>query len=97
MVFSEVSLHVVSVKKSFYGSALFLCRCHSVAKEPLFLSVDSSDYKWVETLKVGVISCVFFFFFGFQAGHELYFTNTTRIQICGLLDCVLLCGAGDDG
>lgn len=66
-VFSEVSLHVVSVKKSFYGSALFLCRCHSVTKQPLFLSVDSTDYKWVETLKVGVISgvCPVWFLFCF--------------------------------
>ncbi|CAF94659.1 unnamed protein product, partial [Tetraodon nigroviridis] len=50
-VFSEVSFHVVSVKKSFYGSVLFLCRCQSVTKQPSFLPVDSSDYKWVETLK----------------------------------------------
>lgn len=97
-MFSEISLHVVSVKKSFYGSALFLCRCHSVAKQPLFLSVDSSDYKWVETLKVGVISYLSSsFFVCFQPGHKIYFTHMTRFQICGLLDCVLLCGAGDDG
>nr|XP_019963310.1 PREDICTED: fatty acid synthase-like [Paralichthys olivaceus] len=50
-VFSEVSLSLVAVRKSFYGSALFLCRCQSPAKQPIFLSVDTTDYIWVETLK----------------------------------------------
>lgn len=52
-VFSEVSLILVAVRKSFYGSALFLCRCRSVVKQPIFLPVDNTDYNWVETLKVG--------------------------------------------
>lgn len=51
-VFSEASLRLVAVRRSFYGSALFLCRRQSPSKQPLFLPVDSSDYKWVETLKV---------------------------------------------
>ncbi len=55
-VFSEASLSLVAVKKSFYGSALFLCRCRSLSKQPIFLPVDSTDYKWVETLKVGSVS-----------------------------------------
>uniref|UniRef100_A0A4W6CE03 Coiled-coil domain containing 57 n=1 Tax=Lates calcarifer TaxID=8187 RepID=A0A4W6CE03_LATCA len=50
-VFSEASLCLVAVRKSFYGSALFLCRCQSPGKQPVFLPVDSTDYKWVETLK----------------------------------------------
>ncbi|XP_034083372.1 fatty acid synthase [Gymnodraco acuticeps] len=50
-VFSEASLSLVTVRKSFYGSALFLCRCQTSVKQPLFLPVDSTDYKWVETLK----------------------------------------------
>ncbi|XP_046888952.1 fatty acid synthase isoform X1 [Hypomesus transpacificus] len=50
-VFSDSSLHLVAVRKSFFGSALFLCRRHLPAKEPIFLPVDSMDYKWVETLK----------------------------------------------
>lgn len=28
---------------------------------------------------------------------NIFHTHMTRIQICGLLDCVLLCGVGDDG
>ncbi|XP_040922555.1 fatty acid synthase-like [Toxotes jaculatrix] len=50
-VFSEASLSPVAVRKSFYGSALFLCRCRPPSKQPIFLPVDSTDYKWVETLK----------------------------------------------
>uniref|UniRef100_A0A8P4GFA7 Fatty acid synthase n=1 Tax=Dicentrarchus labrax TaxID=13489 RepID=A0A8P4GFA7_DICLA len=50
-VFSSASLSLVAVRKSFYGSALFLCRCHSPGTQPVFLPVDSTDYKWVETLK----------------------------------------------
>lgn len=57
-VFSAASLSLVAVKKSFYGSALFLCRCRSPGKEPIFLPVDSTDYKWVETLKVSSITCM---------------------------------------
>lgn len=55
-VFSEASLSLVAVRKSFYGSALFLCRWRSPGKQPIFLPVDSTDYKWVETLKVGYIT-----------------------------------------
>ncbi|XP_070708258.1 fatty acid synthase [Pempheris klunzingeri] len=50
-VFSEASLSLVAVRKSFYGSALFLCRRRAPEKQPTFLPVDSTDYKWVETLK----------------------------------------------
>lgn len=57
-VFSKASLSLVAVRKSFYGSALFLCRSRPPAKQPVFLPVDSTDYKWVETLKVGCISLI---------------------------------------
>ncbi|XP_077406429.1 fatty acid synthase-like [Vanacampus margaritifer] len=50
-VFSEASLNLVAIRKSFYGSVLFLCRSRTPAKQPVVLVVDSADYKWVETLK----------------------------------------------
>ncbi|XP_077358210.1 fatty acid synthase isoform X2 [Festucalex cinctus] len=50
-VFSETSLNLVAVRKSFYGSVLFLCRSRTPAKQPVVLAVESADYKWVETLK----------------------------------------------
>lgn len=54
--FSEASLNLVAVRKSFYGSALFLYRSRPLGKQPVFLPVDSTDYKWVENLKVGLTS-----------------------------------------
>ncbi|XP_073345432.1 fatty acid synthase isoform X2 [Pagrus major] len=54
-VFSEASLNLIAVRKSFYGSALFLCRCRSPDKKPVFLPVESTDYKWVETLKAMMV------------------------------------------
>ncbi|RXM33832.1 Fatty acid synthase [Acipenser ruthenus] len=50
-VFSQASLHVVAMKRSFYGSAIFLCRRQAPEKVPIFLPVDGADYKWVEHLK----------------------------------------------
>ncbi|XP_069024612.1 fatty acid synthase isoform X1 [Embiotoca jacksoni] len=55
-LFSETSLSLVAVRKSFYGSALFLCRRRSPSKLPVFLPVDTSDYKWVESLKQTLMS-----------------------------------------
>ncbi|XP_071781118.1 fatty acid synthase [Centroberyx gerrardi] len=50
-VFSEASLNLVAVKKSFYGSALFLCRRRLPGKQPVFLPVDGAKYQWVDKLK----------------------------------------------
>ncbi|XP_056152912.1 fatty acid synthase [Lampris incognitus] len=51
-IFSEASLNVVAVRKSFYGSVLFLCRRNFTSKQqPIFLPVDGTDYQWVKTLK----------------------------------------------
>ncbi|XP_020494498.2 fatty acid synthase [Labrus bergylta] len=54
-VFSEASLSLVAVRKSFSGSALFLCRCQAPEKkQPVFIPVDGTDYKWVDTLKTTI-------------------------------------------
>ncbi|XP_061823044.1 fatty acid synthase [Nerophis lumbriciformis] len=50
-VFFDSSLSLVAIRKSFYGSVLFLCRLRAPVKRPVFLGVDSADYKWVESLK----------------------------------------------
>ncbi|XP_051523082.1 fatty acid synthase-like [Myxocyprinus asiaticus] len=50
-LFHQASLHVVMLRKSYYGSALFLCRRQTPQKQPITISVDPTDYKWVETLK----------------------------------------------
>lgn len=54
-VFSEASLTLVAVRRSFYGSALFLCRQKPENKQSLYLPVDGTDFMWVEKLKVGFI------------------------------------------
>uniref|UniRef100_A0A672LX21 Fatty acid synthase n=1 Tax=Sinocyclocheilus grahami TaxID=75366 RepID=A0A672LX21_SINGR len=49
----KASLNVVMLRKSYYGSALFLChrRPQSPQDQPILIFVDPADYKWVETLK----------------------------------------------
>ncbi|XP_062859033.1 fatty acid synthase [Trichomycterus rosablanca] len=50
-LFNQASLNIVMLKKSFYGSVLFLGKKKTPEKQSVTLSVDSTDYKWVETLK----------------------------------------------
>uniref|UniRef100_A0A8D3B9P6 Fatty acid synthase n=1 Tax=Scophthalmus maximus TaxID=52904 RepID=A0A8D3B9P6_SCOMX len=79
-VFSEVSLSLVAVRKSFYGSALFLCRCRSPTKQPVFLSVDSTDYKWVETLKATMSA---------SSDSPVWLTaSQTNSGIVGMVNCL---------
>ncbi|KFQ45994.1 Fatty acid synthase [Nestor notabilis] len=50
-LFSKASLNVVAMKKSFFGSVIFLCRRQAPAKTPIFLPVDETHFAWVESLK----------------------------------------------
>ncbi|NXO39594.1 FAS synthase, partial [Locustella ochotensis] len=50
-LFSKASLNLVATKKSFFGSVIFLCRRQAPVKTPVFLPVDETNYKWVESLK----------------------------------------------
>uniref|UniRef100_A0A8C2UD57 Fatty acid synthase n=1 Tax=Coturnix japonica TaxID=93934 RepID=A0A8C2UD57_COTJA len=50
-LFSKASLNLVAMKRSFFGSVIFLCRRQSPAKTPIFLPVDDTHYKWVDSLK----------------------------------------------
>ncbi|XP_024206531.1 fatty acid synthase isoform X2 [Pan troglodytes] len=50
-LFSRVSLRLVGLKKSFYGSTLFLCRRPAPQDSPIFLPVDDTSFRWVESLK----------------------------------------------
>ncbi|NXO90855.1 FAS synthase, partial [Certhia brachydactyla] len=50
-LFSKASLNLVATKKSFFGSVIFLCRRQSPVKTPVFLPVDETNFKWVESLK----------------------------------------------
>lgn len=80
-VLSEASLNLVAVRKSFYGSALFLCRRQSVSKQPVFLPVDSKDYQWVETLKQEVMSE--------SSDHPVWLTaSQAECGIVGMVNCL---------
>lgn len=46
------SLHLAASKRSFYGSALFLCRRLAPRGSPLLLPVDTTSFQWVDSLKV---------------------------------------------
>ncbi|KAG7277018.1 hypothetical protein CRUP_001644 [Coryphaenoides rupestris] len=52
-LFADASLTLATCRKSFYGSALFLCHRRLPAKPPIFIPVDAGDYQWVEPLKAG--------------------------------------------
>uniref|UniRef100_A0A3Q4I571 Fatty acid synthase n=1 Tax=Neolamprologus brichardi TaxID=32507 RepID=A0A3Q4I571_NEOBR len=80
-VLSEASLNLVALRKSFYGSALFLCRRQSVSKQPVFLPVDSKDYQWVETLKVSPTSS--------SSDHPVWLTaSQAECGIVGMVNCL---------
>ncbi|XP_030610501.1 LOW QUALITY PROTEIN: fatty acid synthase [Archocentrus centrarchus] len=81
-VFSEASLNLVAVRKSVYGSALFLCRRHqSLGKQPVFLPVDSKDYNWVETLKQEMMSE--------SSDHPVWLTaSQAHCGIVGMVNCL---------
>lgn len=50
-LFSRKALHLVGLKKSFYGTALFLCRRLSPQDKPVFLPVEDTSFQWVDSLK----------------------------------------------
>ncbi|XP_062930495.1 fatty acid synthase [Mobula hypostoma] len=50
-VFSHASLDIISMKKSFYGSVIFLCRKKTEPKNPIFLPAHSTDFNWIVPLK----------------------------------------------
>lgn len=81
-VFSEASLNLVAVRKSVYGSALFLCRRRqSLGRQPVFLPVDSKDYTWVETLKQEMMSE--------SSDHPVWLTaSQSHCGIVGMVNCL---------
>uniref|UniRef100_A0A8C6P2E4 Fatty acid synthase n=1 Tax=Nothobranchius furzeri TaxID=105023 RepID=A0A8C6P2E4_NOTFU len=79
-VFSEASLMVVAVRKSFYGSVLFLCRSKSQSKQSLYLPVDSGDFMWVEKLKAAMADA---------SDTPVWLTaRNTYCGIVGLVNCL---------
>nr|XP_029497666.1 fatty acid synthase-like [Oncorhynchus nerka] len=79
-LFSDASLKLVAVRKSFYGSALFLCRRRLPSKQPIFLPVDSMDYQWVDTLKATLAE---------PSDSPVWLTATqTHSGVVGMVNCL---------
>ncbi|XP_067860263.1 fatty acid synthase [Heptranchias perlo] len=87
-VFSQASLDLISMKKSFYGSVILLGRKQEAPKNPIFLSVHSSDFSWVEPLKT-ILE---------EPSNEpvwLMATNCGNSGIVGMVNCLLQESHGD--
>uniref|UniRef100_UPI00398F77C5 fatty acid synthase n=1 Tax=Pristiophorus japonicus TaxID=55135 RepID=UPI00398F77C5 len=50
-VFSQASLDLICMKKSFYGSVILLGRKKEEPTNPIFLSAHPTDFSWIEPLK----------------------------------------------
>ncbi|NXI49651.1 FAS synthase, partial [Chloroceryle aenea] len=82
-LFSKTSLNLVATKKSFFGSVIFLCRRKAPAKTPVFLPVDETHFKWVESLK-GVLA---------DPSEQLVWLTATSCGnsgILGMVNCLRL-------
>uniref|UniRef100_A0A8D0GNS8 Fatty acid synthase n=1 Tax=Sphenodon punctatus TaxID=8508 RepID=A0A8D0GNS8_SPHPU len=79
--FRKASLNLVAVKRSFFGSIIFLCRQQTPAKIPIFLPVDEMHYKWVESLKAILAD---------PSDQPVWLTATTcgNSGIVGMVNCL---------
>lgn len=50
-LFAGAALQLVALKRSFYGSVLFLCRRPALQDSPIFLPVEDTSFRWVDSLK----------------------------------------------
>ncbi|XP_010131413.1 PREDICTED: fatty acid synthase, partial [Buceros rhinoceros silvestris] len=82
-LFSKASLNPVAMKKSFFGSVIFLCRRQAPAKTPVFLPVDETHFKWVESLKEALAD---------SSGQPVWLTATScgNSGILGMVNCLRL-------
>ncbi|XP_054249700.1 fatty acid synthase [Indicator indicator] len=82
-LFKNASLNLVAMKKSFFGSVIFLCRRPAPAKTPIFLPVDETDFKWVESLKEILADPL-------EQPVWLTATNCGNSGILGMVNCLRL-------
>ncbi|NXF89098.1 FAS synthase, partial [Eubucco bourcierii] len=82
-LFSNASLNLVAMKKSFFGSVIFLCRRQTPAKAPVFLPVDETNFKWVESLKEVLADPL-------EQPVWLTATNCGNSGILGMVNCLRL-------
>ncbi|NWU98405.1 FAS synthase, partial [Upupa epops] len=86
-LFSKASLNLVAMKKSFFGSIIFLCRRQAAVKTPIFLPIDETNYKWVESLKAVLAD---------PSEQPVWLTATSsgNSGIVGMVNCLRLEGEG---
>ncbi|XP_051888628.1 fatty acid synthase [Pristis pectinata] len=80
-VFNQASLDIISMKKSFYGSVMFLGRKKTEPKNPIFISAHSTDFSWIEPLKTTLE----------QSSEEpvwLAVSNCGNSGIVGMVNCL---------
>lgn len=80
-LFAHVSLSLVAVKKSFYGSVIFLCHRRALERTPIFLTVEDTNYNWVEPLKEILVN---------SSEQPLWLMATSRGDsgIVGMVNCL---------
>ncbi|XP_006869546.1 PREDICTED: fatty acid synthase [Chrysochloris asiatica] len=80
-LFSAASLCLVGLKRSFYGSALFLCRRPTSPESPIFLPVEDTSFRWVDSLKNILAD-------GSSRPVWLTATGCTTSGVVGLVNCL---------
>nr|XP_033816212.1 fatty acid synthase [Geotrypetes seraphini] len=80
-LFTQASLELVAVKRSFYGSVIFLCHRRVPEKTPIFLTVEDSNYNWVEPLKSILVNSS-------EQPLWLMATSCANSGIVGLVNCL---------
>ncbi|KAM4664019.1 fatty acid synthase [Discoglossus pictus] len=80
-VFDSAALTLVAMKRSFYSSAIFLCRRRVPEKAPVFLSVEDMNCAWVESLKDAMAD---------SGEQPIWLTamNQTNNGIVGMVNCL---------
>ncbi|KAK9406948.1 fatty acid synthase [Crotalus adamanteus] len=80
-LFKKANLNLVTVKRSSFGAAIFLCRRPLPTKKPIFLPVDETNYKWVESLKEMLAE---------SSEHAVWLTaaNCGTSGVVGMVNCL---------
>uniref|UniRef100_A0A2K5Q2X1 Fatty acid synthase n=2 Tax=Cebus imitator TaxID=2715852 RepID=A0A2K5Q2X1_CEBIM len=80
-LFAKMSLRLVGLKKSFYGSVLFLCRRPAPQDSPIFLPVEDTSFRWVDSLK-GILAD--------SSSRPVWLkaVNCTTSGVVGLVNCL---------
>ncbi|KAM6164687.1 fatty acid synthase [Rhynchocyon petersi] len=79
-MFTKASLHLVGLKRSVFGSVLFLCRRPAPLGTPIFLPVEDTSFQWVNSLKDVLADT--------GCSRPVWLTGTATSGIVGLVNCL---------